>query len=74
MVQAVGSSTTPIQNTQKSTASAQSARAPDGDYKAANVKSSKTKDSDGDYKALSSAQSTTSSGTLTALLSQQLGG
>jgi hypothetical protein len=54
---------------------APAARAADGDYKSASVRSSQTKDSDGDYKPLSSSPAAQSSvGVQTSLSSLKLGG
>jgi hypothetical protein len=51
------------------------ARAADGDYKSANVHSSKTKDRDGDYKPLtSSAAAQSSAGVQASLTSLKIGG
>lgn len=46
---------TPVPSAAQSAAAALKARAPDGDYKAANAASSHVKDRDGDYKPLGAA-------------------
>jgi hypothetical protein len=51
------------------------ARAADGDYKAANVRTSQTRDSDGDYKPLTSSPAAQSSaGVQASLNSLKVGG
>jgi hypothetical protein len=50
------------------------ARAADGDYKAANINSSKVKDKDGDYAAASTAAARSSSAVQSSLSALKAGG